>query len=100
MRKLTVDEALSIAERIDHGHSDYMTNESRYAPLRKHHFLRESYIAMLQHPGSEFYRANFRVVCRLMEPDFLSILESIAFEDASLDDRGARDHIWIESRAV
>lgn len=94
--KMTTREALAIADRIDHGHSDFITADRRYAPLWQHHFLLESYIAMLRHHGSasgDFHRANFRNVCSIMAPEFLYILGTIDFESVELDDSGLGRHM-------
>jgi len=87
MIKLSIREALSIAEKIDHGRTDYLTLDPRYAPLWQHHFLRESFLAMLRHHGtgsSDFHRANFRNICSIMAPEFLSILGAIQFDQIAV----------------
>ena len=83
MIKLSIREALSIAEKIDHGRSDFITRDARYAPLWQHHFLRECFVGMHRNHGTgsgDFHRANFRNVCSLMAPEFLSILGLIEFD--------------------
>jgi len=94
--KMSIAEALAIAKKIDHGRCDYITGDQRFTPLWKHHFLLESYIAMLQHhetASADFHLANFRNVCLLMAPDFLDILMNIDFEGTRLDDPAPARHM-------
>lgn len=94
--KLSIAEALAIAHKIDHGRRDYITSDRRFTPLWRHHFLLESYIAMLLHhetASADFHMANFRNVCLLMAPDFLDILMNIDFDGTQLDDPAPARHM-------
>lgn len=80
MKNFTVAAALLIAERIEQGHRDYLTSEPRFEPLWQHHFLLESFIAMLRHHDTataDFHHANFCNVCDIMAPEFLSVLDAL-----------------------
>jgi hypothetical protein len=77
MQKMSIMQALQIADKIDRGIHDYTTSDSRFLPLWRHHFLRESFYHLLEHADSDFYRQNFENVCALMAPDFAAILDAI-----------------------
>ena len=80
MQKLSIMQALQIADKIDRGIRDYTTSDSRFLPLWQHHFLRESFCHLLEHADSangDSYRHNFENVCALMAPDFVMILDMI-----------------------
>ena len=85
--KMSITQALQIAEKIDYGIRDHMTNDLRFTPLWQHQFLRESFFHMLQHAdgaNGEVYRHNFENVCALMAPDFAAILDVIETSHRSL----------------
>jgi hypothetical protein len=80
MQKLSITQALQLVAKIDQGIRDHTSSDSRFAPLWRHHFLRESFYDLLEHAdgaNSDFYRHNFENVCALMAPDFVAILEAI-----------------------
>jgi hypothetical protein len=78
--QLSITQALQIVDKIDRGIHDYLSSDSRFAPLWQHQFLRESFHQLLEHAdgaNSDFYLHNFENVCAVMAPDFVTILDAI-----------------------
>ena len=78
---MSLREAISIAEKIDLGHHDLSTLDTRFAPLWRHPFLLEVYLRLLQSCAdgehADFERDNFKNTCAFLCPDFTNILEAI-----------------------
>jgi hypothetical protein len=81
MRTMSLSEAITIAEKIDYGHEDWTTHDSRFRPLRQYPFLREVYLRMLRSyedgEMSDVERDNFAITCSLMCPEFADIMQTI-----------------------
>lgn len=88
VRKLSIKEALHIAEDIEHGRHNFVTDDDRYAPLWDHHFLSEAFLAMMQayaaHENIEFHRHNFENICAIMCPSFQHILDCIDLPEVAM----------------
>lgn len=80
MQKISIEQALQLVAKIDQGIRDHVSGDSRFTPLWRHHFLRESFYHLLEHAdgvNGEFYRHNFENVCAVMAPEFAAILDVI-----------------------
>lgn len=62
---------LSIAEKIDNGIKDVTTISDKYIPLWNNPFVRESLITAIKE-NDETYKENFKIICSILEPNFLS----------------------------
>jgi hypothetical protein len=80
---MTLDEAITMVEKIDVGVRDHTTGHVRFDALWRHPFLREAFLDYLhacrQDCGHdyEYAQANFNNVCALLEPEFINIVTMI-----------------------
>lgn len=81
MQRLSLEEALLIAERIDGGLENRMVRDTRFEPLRRQPFLAELFLNLMRALDTglnvEFHWHNFMNVCAIMCPEFISILTAI-----------------------
>ena len=68
---------LAVAEKIYYGIRDPITVQEKYNALWQYPMVLESLLNMLRHHADESYQGSFEIICRLLCPSFLQILDDI-----------------------
>jgi hypothetical protein len=82
---ISLTDAILIVERIYH---DRTMGDLRFAPLRRHPFLQEVFLSLLnsfeQGTITDTEWSNFHNVCDILCPEFAAILSEIRLQDGTV----------------